>query len=146
MIPLIFNTTIWVYCNIATEYCRKALSLCYFQTLNSKKVWIKNMKSKVYQIFSGFFKFCFQSLTIKRVLFSVKPRKRSKHPNVGTWDEFFEKIRKNQWFERTSEKEKFLLRTAEICNILIFAKPLIYESFLLWAISLTILETRRLLW
>ena len=32
-------------------------SLCYFQTVNSKKVWIKNMESKVYESFSNFFNF-----------------------------------------------------------------------------------------
>ena len=32
-------------------------SLCYFQTVNSKKVRIKNMESKVYESFSNFFNF-----------------------------------------------------------------------------------------
>ena len=32
-------------------------SLCYFQTVNSKKTWIKNMESKVYASFSNFFNF-----------------------------------------------------------------------------------------
>ena len=32
-------------------------SLCYFQTVNPKKVCIKNMESKVYESFSNFFNF-----------------------------------------------------------------------------------------
>ena len=32
-------------------------SLCYFQTVNPKKVWIKNMESKVYESFSNAYYF-----------------------------------------------------------------------------------------
>ena len=68
---------------------------------------------------------------IRRVLFANKPRQRRKHPNIGTRDEFFFKIRRKQWFERSWEKGKLLPKTAGILNFFIFARPLIYESFLL---------------
>ena len=105
--------------------------LCYFQTVNSKKVWIKNMESKVYESFSNFFQFSWHSPKTWLVLFSIKPCQRSNYSILGTRYEIFLKIRKNQRFESSSKKGKLLLKTAGISNIFIFTRPLIYESFLL---------------
>ena len=79
----------------------------------------------------------FNSLTMRRVLFVIKPRQRCKYPNVDVRFNFF------RGSKRSLGEGKLLLMTPGIRNILIFAKSLIYESLLLSPKSLTRLETRR---
>ena len=106
-------------------------SICYFQTLNSKKIWTKDIESKVYQSFSGFLNFSDSPLKFGAHYFQ------SNLVNVANTQievhdtNFFLKIRKNQWFERSSKKGKLLQNPPGIRTIFIFARPLIYESFLL---------------
>ena len=53
-LPLSLPLSLSLDCRLRIFYL---FTLCYFQTVNSKKVWIKNMESKVYESFFNFFNF-----------------------------------------------------------------------------------------
>ena len=89
------------------------------------------MKSKVYQSFSDFFRLPFKALQFGAYYFQLNIGNLANTQMYVHETNFSQKFAKKQWFEKSSKKRKILLKTAGIRNALIFAKPLIYESFLL---------------